>query len=131
MAEENKITHLPEPILESNGMRAIFQKNGGGGRTKKCKKGKKGQNIWKYSEQKCTKFEDIFKKGTWLCAIITRNKLLEKTLPTSWNYISWYVLLPLDMSTFCNNRTYRINRSENQFNESFEYKQCRPNIVTS
>ena len=43
MAEENKITHLPEPILESNGMRAIFQKNGGGGGQKNVKRAKKGK----------------------------------------------------------------------------------------
>ena len=39
------------PILESKGMRAIFQK-----------KGKKEQNIWKF-EQKYTKFENILKKS--------------------------------------------------------------------
>ena len=49
---------LPGPILESMGMRATFQK-----------KGKKGQNIWKFG-QKCTKFENILEKGKWLCAII-------------------------------------------------------------
>ena len=59
---------LSGPILESKGMRAIFQK-----------KGKKGQNIWKFA-QKCTKFENILKKGKWLRAIIARNKLLEKAL---------------------------------------------------
>ena len=42
----------PGPILESNGMRAIFQKKG----KKYVKKGKKGQNIWKF-EQKGTNFE--------------------------------------------------------------------------
>ena len=41
-------------ILESKGMRAIFQK-----------KGKKGQNVWKF-EQKCAKYENILKKGRWL-----------------------------------------------------------------
>ena len=53
------------PILESKGMCAIFEK-----------KGRKGQNIWKFG-QKCTKFENIFEKGGWLRAIIARNKLLE------------------------------------------------------
>ena len=55
-------------ILESKGMRAIFQKKG--------KKRQKGWNIWK-SGQKCTKFENILKKGRWLRAIIARYKLLE------------------------------------------------------
>ena len=54
------------------GMRAIFQK-------KSKKMFKKEQNIWKFG-QKCTKFENILKKGKWLRAIITRNKLLEKAL---------------------------------------------------
>ena len=36
---------------------------------KGAKKGKKGQNIWKF-EQKCTKFENIFKSDWWLRAII-------------------------------------------------------------
>ena len=40
---------------------------------------KKGQNIWKFG-QKCTKFENILKKGRWLHAIIACNKLLEKVL---------------------------------------------------
>ena len=44
---------------------------------KKKKKVKKGENIWKFG-QKCTKFEDILKKGRWLHVIIARNKLLEK-----------------------------------------------------
>ena len=43
------------------------------------KNAKKGQNIWKFG-QKCTKFENVLKKGRWLCAIIARNELLEKTL---------------------------------------------------
>ena len=38
------------PILESKGMHVIFQK-----------KGKKGQNIWKFG-QKCIKFDNILKK---------------------------------------------------------------------
>ena len=41
-------------ILESKGMRAIFQKKG-------KKYFKKGKNIWKL-EKKCTKFENILKK---------------------------------------------------------------------
>ena len=43
------------------------------------KKGKKGQNIWKFG-QKCTKLENTLKKGRWLRVIITHNKLLEKAL---------------------------------------------------
>ena len=56
------------PILEDKGMCVIFQR-----------KGKKGQNILKF-EQKCTKFENILKKGRWLHVIIACNKLLEKAL---------------------------------------------------
>ena len=63
------------PILEGKGLRAIFQIND----KKMFKKGKKGQNIWKFGH-KCTKFENILKKGRWLRAIIARNKLLEKGL---------------------------------------------------
>ena len=42
------------------------------------KKGKKRQNIWKYG-QKCTKFENILKKGRWLHVIIASYKVLEKS----------------------------------------------------
>ena len=59
--------YVRSKYLESKGMRAIFQK-----------KGKKGQNIWKFG-QKYTKFQSLLKKGRWLRAIITRNKLLEKS----------------------------------------------------
>ena len=45
----------PGPLLESKGICAIFQK--------KCqKKGKQGQNNWKFG-QKCKRFENILKKG--------------------------------------------------------------------
>ena len=54
-------------------MRTIFQK-----------KGKKGQNIWKYG-QKCTKFENTLKKSRRLRTIIARNKLLEKALVLPWH----------------------------------------------
>ena len=37
------------------------------------------QKIWKFG-QKCTEFENILKKDSWLRAIIARNKLLEKVL---------------------------------------------------
>ena len=36
----------------------------------------KGKNIWKFG-QKCTKFQNILKKGRWMCVIIACNKLLE------------------------------------------------------
>ena len=36
----------------------------------------KGENIWKFV-QKCTKFENILKRGRWLHAIIVHNKPLE------------------------------------------------------
>ena len=49
-------------------MHAIFQK-----------KGKKGQNISKL-EQKCTKFENILKKGNLMHATSTRMKQLEYAL---------------------------------------------------
>ena len=42
------------PILESKGMCAISQK-----------KGKNGKNIWTLG-QKCTKFENIVKKGCFM-----------------------------------------------------------------
>ena len=44
-----KFVRLAGPILESKGIRAIFQK-----------KDKKGQNIWKFG-QKCTKFTKMYK----------------------------------------------------------------------
>ena len=54
------------------GMRAIFQK-----------KGKKAQNIWKFG-QKCTKFENILKKGNPICATIAHMKQLEYALNMTW-----------------------------------------------
>ena len=57
---------LPRPILESKGMHTIFRNT----------RAKKRQNIWKFG-QKCVK---IWKKGRWLCAIITHNQLREKGL---------------------------------------------------
>ena len=50
-----KISLVSGPILEINGMRAIF-------RNRVEKSQKKGENIEKF-EQKCTKFENILKKG--------------------------------------------------------------------
>ena len=54
---------------------------------KRAKKGQKmlkrekiGQNIWKFG-QIWTKFENNLKTGRWLCAIIARNKLLQKVRP--------------------------------------------------
>ena len=43
------------------------------------KKGKTGQNIWKFG-QKCTKFGNILKKGSLMHAIITCMKQLEYAL---------------------------------------------------
>ena len=44
------------------------------------KKGKKKQqNIWNFG-QRCTKFENILKKGRLLCVINAYKKLLEKAL---------------------------------------------------
>ena len=63
------------PILKSKVIQASFQKKGKKGQ----KNVKKGQFIWKLG-QKCTKFENISKKGRWLRAIIARNKLLEQAL---------------------------------------------------
>ena len=63
-------------ILESKGVRVIFQKKG----RKNVKKGKnKRKNIWSFG-QKYTKYEKILKKGSWLRVIIACNKLLEKAL---------------------------------------------------
>ena len=45
------------------------------------KKGKEGKNVWKF-RQKFRKFGNIFKKSSWMQAIIARNKLLEKVLYT-------------------------------------------------
>ena len=69
------------PILESQGMCAIFQKTSKkkGKNNNNNNNNKKGQNIWKYGRT-CTKFGNILKKGGWLCVIITRNKLREKAL---------------------------------------------------
>ena len=63
-----KTLMIAEPILESKGMSAIFQKSV-----------KKGQNIWNIG-QKCTTFENISRKGRWMCTIIACNKLLEKAV---------------------------------------------------
>ena len=54
-------------ILESKGMRVIFQK-----------KGKKWQNIWKF-RQKCTKFENILEKGSLMRTTIACMKQLKYT----------------------------------------------------
>ena len=56
------------PILESKGMCVIFHK-----------KGKKGQNIWKFG-QKCTKFENILEKGSLMHLTTARMKQLEYAL---------------------------------------------------
>ena len=87
---ENYISHAG-PILESKGICAILQKKG----KQMLKKGKKGQNIWKF-EQKGTKFENILKKGRWLHAITARNNLPEQAL--SW-CPPWCQTPPLNIST--------------------------------
>ena len=46
---------------------------------KESKKGKKWQNIWKFG-QKCTKSENILKKGSFICATIACMKQLEYAL---------------------------------------------------
>ena len=60
------------PIIERKGIHAIFQKKGE-------KRATKGQNIWKFG-QKCTKFENILKKGSLMCLTITCKKQLEYAL---------------------------------------------------
>ena len=64
------------------------------------KKHKKGQNICKFG-QKCTKFENILKKGRWLHAIITCIELLEKVLacPSSVDKIPIWIYYWLIQST--------------------------------
>ena len=44
-------------------------------------KGKKGDNTWKF-QQKCTKFENILKKASLMCATIAHMKQLEYDLGT-------------------------------------------------
>ena len=79
-----------EPTIESKVMRAIFQKKAKIGK-QVLKKGKKGQNIWKFGT-KCRKFENILQNYRWLSAIITHNKLLEKALTC---YFQLFSFLPL------------------------------------
>ena len=58
----------------------------------------KRENIWKFG-QKCTKFENILKKGRWLCAVIACNKLPEQALTPlgllGLVIIRWTFLIPL------------------------------------
>ena len=63
------------PILESTGVHAFFQK-----------KGKKGQNISKFV-QKCTKFENILKKGCLMRVTITCMKQPEYVPCTVNSYV--------------------------------------------
>ena len=68
-------------MLERKGMHGMrfSRKRAKKKRGKKyLKREKKGQNIWKYG-QKCTKLENILKKGRWLHVIIAYYKLLEKS----------------------------------------------------
>ena len=55
------------PILENMDMSAIF----------KCKEMLKKGKILENVGKKCTKLENILKKGRWLHVIIARSKLLE------------------------------------------------------
>ena len=64
------IRPYPGPILERKGMHVIFQKNS------EKKRLKKVGNIWKFG-QECTKFENIFKKGSLMCATIAIVKQLQ------------------------------------------------------
>lgn len=64
----NKMVVGVGPILESEAMGAISQK-----------KGKKGQNIWKFG-QKCKKIENFLKKGILIGAKISHIKQLEYAL---------------------------------------------------
>ena len=67
------LKRLTGPILKSKGMRSIFQRKG----QKMFKKGKIFENLVK-------SVQNLLKKGRWLCAIIARNKLLEKALLNEW-----------------------------------------------
>ena len=67
-----KIKSLTGPILESKGMRAIFQKKD----KKRAKKGKIFENLGKNVQ----KFENILKKGSLMCATIACMKQLEYAL---------------------------------------------------
>ena len=55
-----------------------------------CEFSEKGQYIWNI-RQKCSKFENILKKGWWLHVIIARNKLLQQSLfiERKMKLISW------------------------------------------
>ena len=63
------------PILESEGMRVIFQKKGRKGQ----KKGKK-KKIFKNLDKNVEKNENILKKGSLIRATIARMKKLEYAL---------------------------------------------------
>ena len=67
------------PILDSEDMHTIFQK----------------KDIWKFG-QKCTKFENISKKGSLMCATITCMKQLKYPLMyglfSYWNSKEKYLL---------------------------------------
>ena len=67
-----KFVRLAGPILESKGMRAIFQKKD----KKRAKKGKIFENLGKNVQ----KFENILEKGSLMCATIACMKQLEYAL---------------------------------------------------
>ena len=52
---------------------------------KMLKNDKRGRNNWKFG-RKCTKSENILKKGRWFGATVAHNKLLEKAPPGQSSY---------------------------------------------
>ena len=91
------------------------------------KRAKKGQNIWNFGP-KCTKFKNILKKGSLICATETAERdggLLEKedlkspkSLQNKTNLINnldkdclkqichWSVILVILVNTFCVSQTF-------------------------
>ena len=92
-----KMGHFAGLILQSKGMLAIFEK-----------KGKKGQNIWKFG-QKCTKFENILKKGSPMHATITHIKELEYALILGSKMVGFHNSAPV-RRIFCNFSTIKESK---------------------
>ena len=84
-------------------MCAIFSEKG-------QKKGKKGQNIWKFG-QKCKKFENILKKSRWFaCDYHTHTA---RKAPDSVNLIwtfFWKHLIVITIMTFLNSQVLLHNK---------------------
>ena len=59
------------------GMQVIFLQENKKGQKMLKKRAKKGKMVYIKFAQKCTKFENNFKKGRSFCAIIAHNKLLQ------------------------------------------------------